>query len=592
MHRHHRRRRVLLIVAAIALGAVIALFLALPTPPPYSEDELWESFSEEGTAAPHGVPLASQVAPQGFQGAEWSLSAVRHSALGAHADFVQTLGGRFVVGSWARRHDFANGRFRFEGRKSTLPAPDVAPAQSVDALAVAREGLGIGALRGEPVVREAFLPTVRGFQPVRVVDVPALEPPADWRVIVDETTGEILSAVDLLCHATGTGTVFERVPGIACGMELAARDADLLPYTSAVELHRLDGTGYLSGERVFVFSRYAERVYDSDLRFHYPPSHPGFEQVMCYHTIDSYLDHVLAIGVQGYGDKRFAVDAHGYSGDNSFFSPLTGRITFGDGGIPDAQDPEIILHELGHALHWTAVPDYATSGTSRTVSEGLADYLACSHYDNPLLAEWDAAAYSHDCPPHLRRLDILRRYPDDAVGEVHQDGLIWASTLWGIRRAVGSQITDRTLLESLFLLRPTSGMRHAAYAFLESDQMLYGGEHSAVIVEVLQAHGLLSEGESPPASAPTISARAYPNPFNPQTKLRFLLPQSGRVRIDVADVSGRVLTTLLDGQMSAGNHFVEWDGRDRSGKRLPSGVYLYRITSPAQSISGKLILLQ
>ncbi len=67
----------------------------------------------------------------------------------------------------------------------------------------------------------------------------------------------------------------------------------------------------------------------------------------------------------------------------------------------------------------------------------------------------------------------------------------------------------------------------------------------------------------------------YPNPFNPQTVIRFDLPEPARVRIDVFDVTGRRVTRLLDDSRAAGQHRVIFDTSDLSG--LASGVYLYRV---------------
>jgi hypothetical protein len=72
----------------------------------------------------------------------------------------------------------------------------------------------------------------------------------------------------------------------------------------------------------------------------------------------------------------------------------------------------------------------------------------------------------------------------------------------------------------------------------------------------------------------------YPNPFNPTTNIQFDLPKTSSVAMEVFNVSGARIRSLLRGEsISAGSHTIMWDGRDDSGRIVPSGVYMYRITA-------------
>jgi len=83
-----------------------------------------------------------------------------------------------------------------------------------------------------------------------------------------------------------------------------------------------------------------------------------------------------------------------------------------------------------------------------------------------------------------------------------------------------------------------------------------------------------------------------PNPFNPKTTIAFTLPETGDVSLEVFDVAGRKVATLLDGQLDAGPHRVEWNGVSDSGERVASGVYFYRLTAGGEKISKKMVLLK
>jgi spore coat protein A len=101
---------------------------------------------------------------------------------------------------------------------------------------------------------------------------------------------------------------------------------------------------------------------------------------------------------------------------------------------------------------------------------------------------------------------------------------------------------------------------------------------------------------SVPEGAPRYRLALYgarPNPFNPRTRLDFELPRRARVRLDVFDVSGRLVATLVDGLRAAGPGTIDWDGRDRTGNAVASGLYLYRLSVEGSgSISRKMVLLK
>jgi hypothetical protein len=84
-----------------------------------------------------------------------------------------------------------------------------------------------------------------------------------------------------------------------------------------------------------------------------------------------------------------------------------------------------------------------------------------------------------------------------------------------------------------------------------------------------------------------------PNPFNPSTVISFCLPGESDVTLDVFDISGRLVTRLMDEErQSPGAHSVDWDGRDARGKAVASGIYIYRLVAGKQSISRKMVLLK
>ena len=83
----------------------------------------------------------------------------------------------------------------------------------------------------------------------------------------------------------------------------------------------------------------------------------------------------------------------------------------------------------------------------------------------------------------------------------------------------------------------------------------------------------------------------YPNPFNPSTIIPYQLPTSAHVRLEVFNMLGQRLATLVDGERSAGMHTAQWDATDAAGRAVGAGVYIYRLSSGGMSMSGRMVLV-
>ena len=85
---------------------------------------------------------------------------------------------------------------------------------------------------------------------------------------------------------------------------------------------------------------------------------------------------------------------------------------------------------------------------------------------------------------------------------------------------------------------------------------------------------------------------ARPNPFGDATSVVFLLPQPETVRLEVYDVTGRLVRTLTDRTLGAGEHRIAWDGRADDGQRVGTGVYFYRFEAGDVRETRKLVLFR
>jgi len=84
----------------------------------------------------------------------------------------------------------------------------------------------------------------------------------------------------------------------------------------------------------------------------------------------------------------------------------------------------------------------------------------------------------------------------------------------------------------------------------------------------------------------------YPNPFNPNTHISFVLPHRAQVRLEVLNILGAVVRSLVDSPLPAGQHTVNWDGQTDQGFRTASGIYFYRLTADDFVSSRKMVMLK
>jgi len=83
-----------------------------------------------------------------------------------------------------------------------------------------------------------------------------------------------------------------------------------------------------------------------------------------------------------------------------------------------------------------------------------------------------------------------------------------------------------------------------------------------------------------------------PNPFNPSTEISYRLPESGAATLEIFNLAGQRVTTLVQGEQKAGTYTVTWRGRDDRGREVSSGVYFYRFTAGGMAETHRMLLLK
>jgi hypothetical protein len=312
-------------------------------------------------------------------------------------------------------------------------------------------------------------------------------------------------------RSTAPGQVFAPNPVADLGIQTLTdqKDADYFSAdpTLARAYHRvtltdLDGTGTLTGTYAKVISETGKAAADTGSGFIYTRDQDQFEQTMGYYWITQAQRYIQSLGfgstLPAVNKRQQLLRINQFGGDNSFYREGTGKltITFGKGGVDDAEDAEVIVHEYGHSVQDNQVPGFGSTPDAGAIGEAFGDYLAVTvsaHFaataDEPCVADWDSTSYTSTTPHCLRRVDGTKHYPEDLVGEVHADGEIWSRALWDIHEALGAKLADTIIIRAQFGFTPGISMPDAAATTIKTAG-LYGTTAQQAVRAAFAARGL------------------------------------------------------------------------------------------------------
>ncbi len=436
-----------------------------------------------------------------------------HSLGATHLLFQQRHRGVAIHRAYVTVHVALSGEIYLVKNRAVpaalLPKADVDFTMSVDA--ARRRALGsVGAAKrveARPPVRRWY-PDAARLRPTFRFRVLSEHPRREWLIYVDARTGALVHKYDNLANATAHGLVFDPNP-VADVAEwrslLSPRGRPRKPPEEAyheVTLRRLAAGRRLDGAHAT--TRPTERrIRRAELPRKCVSGEGGFLETMAYYHVDRAVAWLESLGYRGrraiFPDP-IAIDAHGTTEDNSWYSPELRRLTFGTGGVDDAEDAEVILHELGHAIQDAICPDFGQSPEAAAMGEGFGDYLAASFFAarkpaalRPCVMSWDSIASADGGLPCERRLDSRLTYESfdhAADADEHDNGTIWSATLWDIWNAVGRDTADRLVIESHFQLDAFTSFARGARAILDADRNLFHGRHGAALRRVFHARGI------------------------------------------------------------------------------------------------------
>jgi hypothetical protein len=308
--------------------------------------------------------------------------------------------------------------------------------------------------------------------------------------------------------SSGTGLVFFPNPVASLGDQglTDQKDADyaaLAPAYETVTLTNLDGSGYLRGDWANVRGETGHAGYSPTNTFTYRRDDDRFEQVMAYYWITEAQKYIQSLGfgttLRPVNKESQDIRINQLGIDNSYSWDKHDVVRFGKGGVDDAEDAEVILHEYGHAIQDSqqSPHGFGLSPEAGAIGEGFADYWAVTvadvlapTADTPCVADWDSVSYTSSTPHCLRRVDTNLMYPIDPDASVHRNGQIWSRALWDIRQALGHTVADTIILDAHFDM-PNPTMPQLALRTVERAQALYNAGVANTVRASFQARGIL-----------------------------------------------------------------------------------------------------
>ncbi len=258
-----------------------------------------------------------------------------------------------------------------------------------------------------------------------------------------------------------------------------------------------------------------------------------------------------------YGHYAYAI---GWVGDLEVFDISSAESPVSLGLVPGAEDAQAMLAD-DRALYILSdeeglvVFDLSNPAAPVRVSQV---WYPTAYYGSSLATEGDFL------------------YVGTSSGNDYEDSSIWVFDV--------SQLDDPRCVGAM-------GEPFDAHAIMQIGTRIWSTHPDEGLVQYpLQCDLLVTAVEAP--SAGSLVLRNFPNPFNPNTLIEYRLTEDSFVELEVFDVSGRRVKTLVSNTQLAGPHACEWDGRNEEGRSMASGIYLARVQAGNLVGESKLILMK
>lgn len=231
--------------------------------------------------------------------------------------------------------------------------------------------------------------------------------------------------------------------------------------------------------------------------FMYSRGRDEFEAVNAYYHIQTFANHIISLGYPSLLNDQIMVDGNGLNGqDQSIFTPSNPpRINFGEGGVDDAEDADVVVHEYGHYISHATAPGTNEGFERLGLDEGLCDFFAAAYSKNISSFRWyDIFTWDgHNEFWSGRSANTSKKYPDDVNSQsIHSNGEILSSAMMEVHNLLGRSTSEKLMIQAMYSFASNMSMSDAGNLVLQADSTLFDGAHYCEIFAVLNRYGICS----------------------------------------------------------------------------------------------------
>ncbi|MCF7920563.1 MAG: hypothetical protein K9N06_11685 [Candidatus Cloacimonetes bacterium] len=199
------------------------------------------------------------------------------------------------------------------------------------------------------------------------------------------------------------------------------------------------------------------------------------------------------------------------------------------------------------------------------------DVLLSFNIANDIVLEWEIGGDGHGVEPHTVNGQLILQ---------HAISWMWLASSSGYLEAGGSE-----------LLAVNFDAHDLEESIYTGDIVISCDSWDIKTIPVVLNVEMTGDGTGSLLQVAELTGN-YPNPFNPETEICFLIPKAAEVILEIYNVKGQLVRTLADDYFPAGRHALVWNGKDDAGKTVTTGIYFYHLKTDSFEDSGKMVLMK
>ena len=321
--------------------------------------------------------------------------------------------------------------------------------------------------------------------------------------------------------------------------------------------------------------------------FEFTRAQPTFREFMALFHIANLQNYLHSIQIDSFANFQILIDAHAYQGrDQSRFS-LTGAdqpaLFFGTGGVPDAEDADVVIHEYSHGISHSITPNTSSGLERMALEEANCDFMACqysksfSEYNWRQVFNWDG----HNEYWEGRNAASNKTYPSAVSSNYYSTSELWSSMMNDISLDLGREVATKILFYSMYNYANSMGLQEAADLLVQTDSLLYQKAHFGPLKQ-----RLIERGFAVSMAVPFLSAR-------PDLKLLNTTGfANGTGHISVQQSVNSPIKLSVYGMNGALIKVTDWNQHpELSPADFATGIYFVKVETEAGSFIEKVMRL-